>query len=360
MTKPETVIREDIRSLSAYHVAPAEGLLKLDAMESPYAMPEQLMEKWLSAISQTALNRYPDASMAECSALLAKHLNLSDQYDVLWGNGSDELIQILIQSIASNDSVVMSPTPSFVMYQVVSQWNRVRHVGVDLDEHFDLDIAAWRDAIATHQPSIIFLAQPNNPTGNLFSETAVDQIIEMAPGIVVLDEAYLAYSARNHQSYLDRYENVVVMRTLSKEGFAGIRLGYLLAHSSWVAEFNKLRMPYNVNSLTQTTAALVLNHMSEISERAALIVEERTRLSQQLTQLGLVSYSSEANFIVAKTPYLGADVVAAMKSRGVLIKSLCGSHPLLNQCVRITVSSMDDNNVMLKALEASLDSLQQN
>ncbi|NVK10990.1 MAG: histidinol-phosphate transaminase [Gammaproteobacteria bacterium] len=360
MTKPETVIREDIRSLRAYHVAPADGLLKLDAMESPYAMPEQLTDQWLRALRDTALNRYPDASMAECSSRLAKQLNLSDQYDVLWGNGSDELIQILIQSIASNDAVVMSPTPSFVMYQVVSLWNRVQHVGIDLDENFDIDIPAWRDAIATHQPAIIFLAQPNNPTGNLFSETAVEQIIEMAPGLVVLDEAYLAYSSRDHQSYLDRYKNVVVMRTLSKEGFAGIRLGYLIAHSSWVTEFNKLRMPYNVNSLTQTTAALVLNHLSEISERAELIVEERGRLTKQLSQLGLITYPSEANFIVAKSAYLGADVVEAMKTRGVLIKSLCGSHPLLTHCVRITVSSKDDNDIMLEALEASLDALKQN
>jgi len=350
----QKVIRDDVREMSSYVVPKAEGLLKLDAMESPETIPEQLKAEWLERLERSELNRYPDASVSECSARLKEILGLGDAFDVMWGNGSDELIQILIQSVADDDAVVMAPQPSFVMYNLVTQWNRVRFVGVDLTEDFQLDRSRWIEAIKREQPKLVFLAQPNNPTGNLFDDDTVRAIIDAAPGLVVIDEAYSAYSSRDHLKLLDEHENVVILRTLSKEGFAGIRLGYLIAACGWVNELDKLRMPYNINTLTQLTAGLLLENYDLIAERAAGIIEARSRLVFQLEALDLEVFPSEANFVVIRASCAASQLLEAMKQRGVLVKSLCGSHPLLNRCLRITVSNAGDNEIMLAALKASL------
>lgn len=354
MTRINTVIRSDVQTLESYHVASSEGMLKLDAMESPFVFPEIIKEQWLKVLSSTSINRYPASHSAELDQQIKCHYNLSQDTRLLFGNGSDELIQIIIQSVAGPDTVIMAPTPSFVMYDVVSRWNQCRFVGVDLDEHFNLNIEAMLSAIDQHQPKVIFLAQPNNPTGNLWSEKDMEQIVNAAPGLVVIDEAYLAYSQRDYLNWHLKYKHVVILRTLSKVGLAGLRFGMLIGHADWLVQFDKLRMPYNINSLTQASVSFALKHYSEFQLQSDYLISQREHLMAELTKLGLEVFPSQANFILVRTPYKGIDVVNIMRANGVLIKNLCGNHNYLNRCIRVTVSTQNENLQMLAALQLTL------
>jgi len=345
------VLKEEILATTAYQVAEAGDLLKLDAMESPYILNGELKEAWLKKLSMVAINRYPDPQCRELKGLLQQRLKLDDALDVVFGNGSDELIQILIQAAAKPGAKVLAPAPSFVMYENVCQWHGVEFLLSDLDGDFQLDIDYMLEQIAAQQPALIFLAQPNNPTGNNWQRSDIARIVEAAKGLVVIDEAYVAYSDDDFLDFASKYSNVALLRTFSKQGFAGIRLGALIANNEWVEQLNKVRMPYNVSSLTQATGTFLLEHWDYFSAQADEIVQERAWLSAELSAMGLHVYPSQANFLVVKSGMLGLNLVKSLSDLGVLIKNLCGSHPLLRNCVRITVSTRSENAQLLAALE---------
>ncbi|MCU7968821.1 MAG: aminotransferase class I/II-fold pyridoxal phosphate-dependent enzyme, partial [gamma proteobacterium symbiont of Bathyaustriella thionipta] len=206
-------IRDDIRELSAYHVPDPGQMIKLDAMENPYLWPESMQQQWLSQLSEVPVNRYPDPSAAKLTKRLEQVMNVPQGMCSILGNGSDELIQIICMALSKPDNVVMAPEPTFVMYQIIARFTNMKYQGIPLDSHFQLDMAAMTEAIEIHQPAVIFLAYPNNPTGNLFSEQDVKTIIEMAPGLVVVDEAYHAFAGHSFMPMLSDYDNLVVMRT---------------------------------------------------------------------------------------------------------------------------------------------------
>ena len=351
---PDQLIRDEIRALSAYHVPDAAGLVKLDAMENPYLLPQALREK-LGRIAQDAtINRYPDAAACELKAVIRSSMQVPEGMEILLGNGSDELIQILAMAIAKPGAVILGLEPSFVMYKMIAAFAGVRYVGVPLKADFTLDIDATLAAIREHQPALTFIAFPNNPTGNVFDEAALLRIIEAAPGLVVMDEAYHVFALRSFMSQLLRYPNLLVMRTLSKLGLAGLRLGFLVGRPTWLNELDKLRLPYNVNVLTQQVATQVLAHTDVLEQQAAAIRSERTQLMQALTGIAAVeAFPSDANFILFRVP--NADkVFEGLKQRGVLIKNLSRAHSQLTNCLRVTVGTADENQQFLTALTASL------
>ncbi|RMA79433.1 histidinol-phosphate transaminase [Umboniibacter marinipuniceus] len=357
MSRIKRVIRPELLAQSAYHVQSSQGLLKLDAMESPFKLSGELLQQWLQAISSTSLNRYPDPTAGKAAKRFAEVFALAEDEGILFGNGSDELLQILIQAVAADGTKVLAPSPSFVMYETLCLWNRIEFVGVDLNADFSLNMPAMLEQINTHQPALIFLAQPNNPTANNWAVEDLQAIVECAEGLVVIDEAYYAYSDRHHLEWIRRYDNVVIVRTLSKQGFAGIRLGMLIAKQAWLDEFNKVRMPYNINVLTQATAEFVADAWEPLGLEAGQLAENRQELSDSLVELGLEVFPSQANFLVVRTAHEGALLCNELKARGVLIKNLCGTHPLFKHCVRITVSSISDNTLLLSAIESSLENL---
>jgi histidinol-phosphate aminotransferase len=260
----------------------------------------------------------------------------------------------MIQAMARPGAAVLAPEPTFVMYRVYALLNRMRYVGVPLAEDFSLDGARMLAAIEEHQPAIVFIAYPNNPTGNLYAEADVLRILETAPGLVVLDEAYHAFAQKSFMPRLAEFPNLVVMRTLSKVGMAGLRLGYAAGDPGWMREFDKVRSPYNVNVLTQLLAERLLVHIEVLKQQAASIRAERSRIEAGLDQLfGVKTYASDANFLLLRVPD-AERVFAGMKERGVLVKNLHGSHPLLAQCLRITVGTEEENGKCLAALRASL------
>lgn len=351
---PKDLVREEVLALTAYHVGEAAGMVKLDAMENPYALPQELRREIADLVAGAALNRYPNPQAPELKARLRQTMAIPEAFDILLGNGSDELIQIMVQALARPGAVVLAPDPSFVMYRIYALVNRMRYVGVPLAPDFTLDCARLLAAIEEHQPALTFIAYPNNPTGNLYPEADVLRILQAAPGLVVLDEAYHAFAKKSFIGRLAEYPNLVVMRTLSKIGMAGLRLGYAAGSPAWIGEFDKVRPPYNVNVLTQLIAERLLLHADVLARQAAAICDERGRLEAEFERTpGVTTFASDANFLLVRVRDAGK-VFAGMKQRGVLVKNLHGSHPLLAQCLRITVGTAEENTQCLAALRASM------
>ena len=351
-----SVVRKDVIAMNAYHVPDATGMLKLDAMESPYQWPDELISEWQKRLSTVSVNRYPDPQATAVKDRLREAVSLQPQYDILLGNGSDEIIQILIQAIAKEGAVVMSPEPSFVMFRILSEINRVNYVGVDLNDDFSLNLPAMLQAIQINQPALLFLAQPNNPTGNLYGITQVEAIIEASSGLVVIDEAYTAFTESDHLGLLDRFDNVVIMRTVSKVGLAGLRLGMLYAKQEWINEFDKIRLPYNINTLTQLSSDFAIEHFDSFLALATTIKIQRELMMSQLSNIdGLMVMPSEANFIVVKLEEKKAsDIHQLLIAQQILVKCLSGGHRLLDNCLRITVSSAKENAILISVLAGLL------
>lgn len=351
---PDQLIRDEIRALAAYHVPDASGYVKLDAMENPYPLPDALRDALSKIAHDAAINRYPDAAATALKARLRSTMEVPDGMEILLGNGSDEIIQILAMAIAKPGAMILGLEPSFVMYKMIAAFASVSYVGVPLRANFTLDLDATLAAIAAHQPALIFIAYPNNPTGNLFDMLALLRILDAAPGLVVLDEAYQVFALESFMPLLTRYPNLLVMRTLSKLGLAGLRLGFLVGRPAWLKELDKLRLPYNINVLTQQFAEQVLAHADVLEQQAAAIRSERTRLMQALENIaGVEVFPSAANFILLRVA--NADTVfEALKQRKILIKNLSHAHPQLQNCLRVTVGTPNENQQFLDSLNASL------
>jgi histidinol-phosphate aminotransferase len=273
---------------------------------------------------------------------------------VLLGNGSDEIIQLLALAVAKPGAVLLSVEPSFIMYKMIATFAGMRYVGVPLAEDFSLDLQATLDAIKQEQPALVFIAYPNNPTGNLFDADAIKKIIEVAPGLVVLDEAYYAFARDSFIPQLAHYDNLLVMRTFSKLGMAGLRLGFLAGSAAWLGQLEKLRLPYNVGVLPQMVAAKLLEHHDVLLAQAERIKQERTGLLAALNAIdGVCSYPSEANFILFRVAK-ATQIFDGLKQRGVLIKNLNGGHPALVDCLRVTVGTPEENERFVTALKESL------
>jgi histidinol-phosphate aminotransferase len=350
--KPEDLVRPEILALKAYHVSPAEGMVKLDAMENPYGLPPALRRELAEVLSRVDLNRYPDPAAPMLRELIRRKMGVPEGMEVLLGNGSDDLIQIVSLSLARPGAVMMYPGPTFVMYAMNATFFGLRAVAVGLRDDFSLDTPAFLQAMREHNPALVYLAYPNNPTGVLYPEKDVLEIIQACEGLVVLDEAYHVFAQKTFMSRLTEFPNLVVMRTVSKLGLAGIRLGYLAARPEWVEQFDKVRQVYNVNVLTQAAAQFVLERLEVLEEQAARIRAERAKLGEALTRLtGVTVFPSEANFFLIRVP--DADrAFDALKRQGVLVRNL--NSPALKNCLRITVGTPDENRILITALREAL------
>ncbi len=351
---PDEIIRDEIRALTAYHVADAGGMVKLDAMENPYRLPQELCRVLAERIAGAALNRYPDPAARELKLRLRAAMQIPSAMELVLGNGSDELIQMLALAVARPGAVMLGLEPSFVMFRMIAVVAGMRYVGLPLNADFSIDIAAAVAAVEQHEPALIFIAYPNNPTGNLFDADAISRIIAAAPGMVVVDEAYHAFAGASFMPRLAEFPNLLVMRTVSKLGLAGLRLGLLAGHGAWLHHIDKVRLPYNVNVLTQLAATEVLQQTDVLAAQAAAIRDERTRVLAELRRLpGVEPYASDANFILFRVAKAD-QVFSGLKQRGVLIKNLHGSHRLLADCLRVTVGTSAENSQFLSALATTL------
>jgi histidinol-phosphate aminotransferase len=347
-------IRQDVQSMHGYAIQPSAGMVKLDAMENPFPLPEALRHELGKRLANVAINRYPGSRIDDLRAALARYVNLPEGYDLILGNGSDEIITLLSMACDVPGAKVLAPVPGFVMYDMSARLQGVQFVGVPLTADFELDEAAMLAAIAEHQPAIVYIAYPNNPTANLFDDAVIEKIVSAAPGLVVFDEAYQPFASRSYMDRVTGHDKVLIMRTLSKFGLAGVRLGYLLGPKALVAEIDKVRPPYNVSVLNAEAALFALEHADEFARQAAVLRSERTRLIAALKAMpGVTPFPSEANMVLTRVPDAAA-LFEALKQRRVLVKNVSKLHPLLSNCLRLTVGTPEENDLMIRALKESL------
>jgi histidinol-phosphate aminotransferase len=348
-----TRIRQDVQGMHAYAVQDSKGLIKLDAMENPHRLPPALRKELGERLAEVAINRYPGDRVGDLKQALARHAKVPAGCDLMLGNGSDELIALLALACDVPGASILAPAPGFVMYAMSAQLQGLKFVPVDLTPDFELDEKAMLAAIAQHQPAIIYLAYPNNPTANLWDDAVIEKIVQAAPGLVVIDEAYQPFSSKTYLDRLARHEHVLLMRTLSKFGLAGVRIGYMMGRKELIAQVDKVRPPYNVSVLNSEAALFALEHEDVFAAQAADLRAQRARIQTALKELPVKSWPSDANMILVRVPD-PARAFEGMKDRGVLVKNVSKMHPLLAGCLRLTVGTAEENTQMLSALEASL------
>jgi len=351
-----TVIRPEIQALTAYKVADSSGYIKLDAMENPYTWPEEIKTEWLKVMHAAEINRYPDPDATSLCRILRQYNEIPEQCGILLGNGSDEIIQLLLMALPAN-ATVMAAEPSFVMYQQIAQCLDLNYQGLPLlADNFELDLAVTLAIIKDKQPEIIFLAYPNNPTGNLFDSDIIEEIIKHATGLVIIDEAYAPFTDFSFIEQLPKHNNLLVMRTVSKLGLAGLRLGFIAGNKEIINELNKVRLPYNINTLTQRSTEFVLTYPDMFAEQTKAICNERARIFLQLSTIkGIQPYPSAANFILFRTePDKAINIFNALKKQNILIKNLSPQKGLLRDCLRVTIGKPEENNAFIKALKDAL------
>jgi histidinol-phosphate aminotransferase len=352
--RPEDLIRKEILDLSAYHVPESGGMVKLDAMENPYSLPAPVRAELGAALAEVAINRYPDAHAGALKQRLREVMKIPTGMDLLLGNGSDEIIQIIAMALSQPGATLLSVEPSFLMYKMVAAFCGLNYVGVQLRADFSLDLGAMLAALRQHKPAVVFLAYPNNPTGNLFERREMAAVLAAAPGLVVSDEAYFPFNNESFLSELPRAANLLVMRTVSKMGLAGLRLGFLMGRPQWLQQFEKVRMPYNINSLTQAAALRLLGDGGVLLRQTEAIRAARTELARELAAIkGIETFASAANFVLFRVREADR-VFDALKQRGILLKNLSRAHPLLANCLRATVGTPEENVEFLRALRESL------
>ena len=356
-TRMSRYLRADVQGMHGYAVQPSAGFVKVDTMENPFRLPAALRRALGERLAEVALNRYPAERGDVLRAELAKHARMPERCDIMLGNGSDELISLLTLAADVPGNAVIAPLPGFVMYEMAAKLQGLKFVGVPLTPDFELDGPAMLAAVREHQPALLYIAYPNNPTANLWNDDVVDAIIEAAPGLVVIDEAYQPFAARDSLARLRRHEHVVLMRTMSKFGLAGVRIGYMMGRRPLIAEIDKLRPPFNISVLNCEAALFALEHVDEYARQAATIRAEREKLHDALALLpGVRPFPSEANMILARVPD-AKRVFEGVRARGVLIKNVSGLHPLLANCIRITIGTPEENPLTLAALRGALQEL---
>ncbi|MGH8821001.1 MAG: histidinol-phosphate transaminase [Rhodoferax sp.] len=350
-------IRQDIQSMHAYAVQDATGMVKLDAMENPHGLPPELQAELGRRLGALALNRYPDGRVNDLRAALASYARMPAGFDIMLGNGSDELISLLALACDVPGASILAPVPGFVMYAMSAQLQGLAFHGVPLTADFKLDEAAILAAIQAHKPSIVYLAYPNNPTANLWDDAVIEKIIVAQGrqgGLVVMDEAYQPFSSKSYIDRLARHGHVLLLRTLSKFGLAGVRLGYMMGPAELIAEIDKVRPPYNISVLNYECALFALENSNVFAAQALELRTQRALLFEKLQALrGVTAWPSDANMILARVPDAGK-AFEGLKARGVLVKNVSKMHPLLANCLRLTVGTAAENVKMLAALKESL------
>ena len=349
---PQELILPGILNQKAYQVMASEGLIKLDAMENPYPLPEALWADLAQAMRKVEIGRYPSSTADDLKDTLRDTFDISDDTAILLGNGSDELIQMVAMAVAKPGASLLSVAPTFSLYRLVAGALGMNYLEVELKDDFSLDLDNMLTVIEKEQPAVIFLSYPNNPTGNLWPEDAITAILEAAEGLVVIDEAYHAFAHTSVLDWIQKFDNLLVMRTLSKLGLAGARFGFLCGKPAWIHELDKVRLPYNVNAMTQCVVDTILPRIDLFEEQASDIVTARKALYDQLQGMDqLTVYPSEANFLLFKVDHAPA-LYQHLIEQGILVRLLHGSHRLLDNCLRVSIGNPDENKQFLAVLKA--------
>ena len=343
------LVRKKIKNLSAYHVENLSDEIKLHANENPYPPSPELLKKIFLGLGELELNRYPDPECRNLKQAIANKTGALPE-QIIIGNGSDELIQYLMQVLCDEGDHIAFPDPTFAMYGITANCLGLNPVHFSLNHNWDFEAQPALKVLAKHKARLVFLSYPNNPTGNCFSEQPIQQIIEQFDGIVVVDEAYQDFSGKSFLKQMKNHNNLVILRSLSKIGLAGLRIGYGIFPSILAEQVNKVRLPYNSNTLSQCVATELLNDFNHVEKQIHSILEERDRVMHELSKLSsIITYPSNSNFILFKVPSGGENLFNKLKSNRILVRNL-NSHPKLKNCLRITIGTKLENNQFVEQL----------
>jgi histidinol-phosphate aminotransferase len=350
-------IRPDVQAMQAFAVQDSTGMVKLDAMENPFSLPAPMQNELGLRLGRVALNRYPGDRVQDLRQALARYAQMPEGFDIMLGNGSDELISLISMACVMPGASFLAPVPGFVMYAMSAQLMGIQFHGVPLAPNFELDEAAMLQAIEQHRPAVVYLAYPNNPTGTLWNAEVIERIVQTQGklgGLVVMDEAYQPFASQTYMDRLAQHGHVLLMRTLSKFGLAGVRLGYLVGPKALIAQIDKVRPPYNISNLNCECALFALEHADVFAQQAHQIRQEREKLTFHLSALpGVEVFPSQANMLLVRMPD-ATKCFEGMKSKGILVKNVSKMHVLLLNCLRLTVGTPDENARMLAAFKESL------
>ena len=348
--KISDLVAKGIWKQSGYIAPEVTDAIKMDANENPISLQEPLKKKLMEEMSRVDLNRYPVAGAPELRNRFAQYYGV-DKDMVMPGNGSDELIQTLCITLKGKINGVLVPVPTFSMYKIIAVNTGNKVVEVSLDKNFDLDCDAIIGQIKANFPALVFLSCPNSPTGNLFSRDKIEAIIKKSPGMVVIDEAYASFSGQTLLPLLKKYDNLIFLKTLSKLGLASMRLGFLIGNRDIVAQLDKVRLPYNVNSLSQIAANFFLDYQDEFSKQVEEIIKRREELYLGLKEIaGIKLYPSQSNFIFFSCSFDSNRIYNKLVAEGIIVKNL-NLPPLMPNCMRVTVGNSKENEAFLMALK---------
>ena len=352
---PSALMAPWLSELKPYPAEASGDMVKLDAMENPYAFPAELRQAWYDTLAAVEINRYPDPQAVGVKTAWRQLLDLPGEAQLLVGNGSDEIIHMLCLAYNQPGACMLSPAPSFAVYPLAAQAVNMHYVGVPLaHEDFRLNRSRFIEAVESHKPNLIFIASPNNPTGNKFAADDIRAIAEHSNGLVVLDEAYWRFSGSNCIKQLFDLDNIVFMHTLSKIGLAGVRLGALIGKSAWLEPLERVRMPYNVSSLTQATAKFAIEHDQAFQVQVDELCRAREKMHSSLSTLpGVTVWPSQTNFILFRVEQGAESVHQRLISNGVLIKKVHGAHPALENCLRVSIGTASENATFLEQLASA-------
>ena len=356
MVNYKKYLREDINNFKEYFIDNPENMIKLDAMEYPVDKSLRDVIKSLNINEkEILLNRYPESHSQELEKIILDYFGLNSNFGVNFGNGSDELIQNICLAFSKKGNNVMVPSPSFSMYEKIISTVKLKYIPEYLNEDFDIKIDQMIKNISKYKPAIIFLACPNNPTSNLWDKDKIIQIIESSESIVVIDEAYVDFCESSYIDLIEKYENLVILRTFSKIGFAGLRLGFMISNKEISSIINKIRLPFNINTVSLKIIINIFENFSIIKKNCQNIISLREKLYSDLSELRNIKVlKSSTNFLIFKTLNKSSDeIYKLLKDSNILIKNLNNNSNLKN-FLRVTVGTEEENNSFVSTLSKYL------
>jgi histidinol-phosphate aminotransferase len=347
------LVRPNVKSLKAYHVDNHDCKIKLHANENPFQLPSEILDLISSSFKNFQFNRYPDPGCQQLREAISSITNIPSQ-NLVVGNGSDELLQLILQVFCEPGDGVAFPDPSFAMYSILAKSMDLKPVPFSLNNQWDFKADSFLDIAEQAKTKVVFFSYPNNPTGNCFSSEEIEKTLDNFQGIVVLDEAYYDFAQKTFKNRLETNNNLILLRSLSKIGLAALRVGFAAASPLIVEELNKIRLPYNSNSVSQMVANEALNQFHLIQKQIDLIIQERTNLFEALSKLNEIEvFPSDSNFLLFRTSQNSGEVFQKLAQKDILLRDL-SSHPKLKDCLRVTIGTPDENANFLQEIKKIL------
>jgi len=337
--------RKDLSDFESYSAGKTEYKVRLNANESFDNLGAEVRREIGKVIENSIYNRYPDADALEVCDLYSKYANVKN-VNVMAGNGSDECIQIIAHTFLDTGDKVAMQSPDFSMYGLYTKVAGGIPIEFPLSKELELDVQGFISMANSEKVKIVFLSNPNNPTGNTIKREDIISIIEGCKCVVVIDEAYFEFYGESVLDKIEKYDNLIVLRTCSKIGLAAIRIGFMITNSILMLELKKVKPPYNVNSITQSIASVILKDSDIINRNVKNILHERKYLWEKLSKIdGIKLYKAQANFILIKVKN-ALEIKKRLLEQSINVRSFT-SGPLIN-CLRITIGSRQENDCLLK------------